>query len=146
MATVVRSSILAVVWSLVIGDFSGLLIVDPGLIYTLVTKSFDRELEFKADLGAVKMLDRAQISRKGFRDFFHRAGGDGEMAKWMTMFSTHPSSPERVAAIDRGAPQGPFTPAMSALDWASIKHGCVKSSSYPGSFFEKNRRDPSKKR
>jgi len=143
MATVVRSSILAVVWSVVIGDYAGLAVVDPGLVYTLVTKKFDRELEVKADLGALRMLDQAKIARRGFRDFFDRVGDNSELEKWMTMFSTHPASPERVAMIDRGAPKGPFKPAMSALDWTSLKHGCVKDSSFPESFMQRKRSNPS---
>jgi predicted Zn-dependent protease len=124
MIHVVRDGMLAALWQATVGDYSGLLIVDPKTAVDIANLRFSRDDEREADQGALERLDAAAISRAGFRAFFERvrAKTDGVPA-WL---SNHPSSEERIRAIREDVGALHRTPALSDADWAALRAGCAK--------------------
>lgn len=119
---IVRTAILTGVWHFTVGDFSGLLVVDPSTAYQLATLSFDRHDEADADRGALRMLSRAGISHDGFAAFFQRLKSEGPNAP--TIISTHPDHDARLSLI---AAQPKPARAKSALldgEWQSLRAAC----------------------
>jgi Zn-dependent protease with chaperone function len=132
MTQIVRSSILSVGWATTVGDFSGLLVVDPSTVFHVATRSFSRDDEREADRGAIARLDAARISRKGLVDFFERMQRDhGDDLKWL---STHPPTAERRDTLLAGAPSSEMTPALDPDAFASLKAACADKGKPPSSF------------
>lgn len=122
MAQVVRASLMSFVAAVAIGDFSGVLIVDPAVAHQLISRRFDRSYERAADRAAIAQLDRAGISREGFAAFFERIAKTTDVVP--AILSTHPHSAERVNEVRRGAPNAARTPAMSEEDWTILREAC----------------------
>jgi len=117
-----------------------------GLILTQL--SYTREAEREADAHAIRILKTAGISPKGFGDFFERIEatygsgsrvekGDekkekkqGVGARLLTILSTHPLTPERVALVRKQAPY-PTTPALSDADWRALRGICAGTTVLP---------------
>ncbi len=72
LAGFVRDAILTGIWALTIGDYAGLMVVDPGTAYRVANLKFSREDEASADRAAAMMLHRAGISHRGLTAFFER--------------------------------------------------------------------------
>jgi predicted Zn-dependent protease len=123
MAQVIRSSILSLGWSVTVGDFSGLMIVDPGTAFAIANQRFSRADERAADAGALLRLDRARIDRAGFAAFFRRLQADSDnLPAWL---STHPASAERLQAIGTASPPG-ATPALTDAAWTALRSACAE--------------------
>lgn len=123
MSHLIRSSILSLGWSITVGDFSGLFVVDPSTAFTIANQSFSRADERSADSGALVRLDGANISRDGFGAFFRRIEKKTDvLPPWL---STHPASKDRLASIAEGAPGRPTTPALTAAQWSALKAACA---------------------
>ncbi len=123
-AKLIRGAILTAIWSFTVGDFSGVLIVDPNTVYQVASLKFDRDSESEADRGAMAMLDKARISRQGFIDFFERLEKDGPNIP--AILSTHPANEDRVAMLKTEGP-AKTRPALSAADWAILQSACSTS-------------------
>jgi beta-barrel assembly-enhancing protease len=100
LAGALRGALLTALWSLTLGDYSGLLVIDPSTAYRIANLEFTREDEQAADDGAVLRLHRAGLSHRGLISFFERIGKDhqDEGPAWL---STHPSSRARMSALER---------------------------------------------
>jgi len=125
MTSIVRGGLLSSIWAVTIGDYSGLLVIDPTTAFNVATMSFSRDDEASADQGAIGMLDRAGIRRDGMSDFFARlAEEEGDVPDWL---STHPASGERAEAVLAGAPAGAknLPPSLNEADWASLAGACT---------------------
>ncbi|MCX6119743.1 MAG: M48 family metallopeptidase [Proteobacteria bacterium] len=126
MSTVIRASFIAMVWSVIFGDMSSFIMVDPGLIHSLATTSFSRQQEASADLGGLKMLDEAGISRQGFKDFFLKISKsiEGKGSDWATLINSHPSSSTRMKMIG----SEPFRESRPKIaeegEFAALKNPC----------------------
>lgn len=124
LAGFVRDTILTGIWALTIGDYAGLMVIDPGTAYRVANLKFSREDEASADRGAVNMLHAAGISHRGLTAFFERLQrkqGSTELA----LISTHPSTAQRIATL-RAMPDVPAGPSdVSADDWHALKHACA---------------------
>ena len=93
MTGIVRGALLSAIWAVSVGDFSGLMVIDPTTAFQIATLKFSREDEAEADRIAVEMLDRAGIRRDGFAVFFKRLSeSEGVLPEWL---STHPLSEDR---------------------------------------------------
>jgi predicted Zn-dependent protease len=90
----------------------------------LVSSAYSRDAERDADSIALDILSGAQISPKGFADFFDRmAKGEGSTTRALSFISTHPPSDERAkAALD--ATTANTHPALSPRNWAALKSIC----------------------
>jgi hypothetical protein len=118
LAGFLRDAVLSAVWSVALGDYAGLMVVDPTTAYRIATLEFSRSDEQEADRGAVARLHRAQLRHTGLIAFFERAQkkqGDGGL-EWL---STHPSHKERIGAL-RATPDVPEARAVAALSEAEL--------------------------
>ena len=111
----------------------------------LMSLRYSRVAEREADVHAVRILQNAGISAKGFGDFFERieatygvprqqkkAGATEKrsgsvVARLETILSTHPLTKERLAMV-RSQPDYPATPALSDADWRALREMCAGSS------------------
>jgi Zn-dependent protease with chaperone function len=120
LVRLVRSSLLAVLWQVSIGDFSGLLVVDPKTAFDIATLRFSRDDEREADAGGLTRLDSAGITRDGFRQFFSRMQAKTDaIPAWL---SSHPTSAERSQAS--ADPQPAAYAALDATAWQALRDGC----------------------
>lgn len=124
MAGMVRDAILTGLWSVTVGDYAGLLVLDPTTAYRVANLEFSRGDEAAADAGALARLRRAHVRHDGLASFFERVskryGGDS-IPKWL---STHPSNADRIAKLRRTPATADVTPALSAEDFALLQTGC----------------------
>jgi Zn-dependent protease with chaperone function len=99
LAGALRDTLLTALWSLTIGDYSGLMVVDPMTGSRIANLEFTREDEQAADDGAVARLHDAGFSHRGLISFFERIqkedGPDGESS----LLSSHPSTEARLQAL-----------------------------------------------
>lgn len=114
----------------------------------LVNLRYSRAAEREADVHALRILQNAGISAKGFGDFFERiearyggrsrqkekSGGTEKKrrkagTRLLTILSTHPLTEERLAMV-RAQPAYPATPALSAADWHALRAMCTGA--FPG--------------
>jgi beta-barrel assembly-enhancing protease len=122
MAQIIRTSILSLGWSVTVGDFSDLMIVDPGTAFAIANQRFPRADERAADAGALDRLDRARIGRAGFAAFFRRLQADSDnLPAWL---STHPASAERLQTIGTASAPG-VTPALTDAAWSALRAACA---------------------
>lgn len=110
----------------------------------LAQLSYSRDAELEADAHAVKILDAANISRKGLASFFRRmqrrstiaarnkdkgkAAGEtqSEAGDVISFLSTHPTTKERIKAIEQeaGTSNKRPTATMSDADWKALRNIC----------------------
>ena len=112
------------VMSALIGDTSGLGGIAANMAQSLATSKFSRDAEREADRVAVEMLNRANISGRGFQAFFQtleRKEGV-EQATFGRYFATHPATGERAQYVE-GHATGK-APAMSAAGWRAVRAMC----------------------
>lgn len=137
MTTLVRSTMFAVVWSLLIGDISGFALVDPSLIYTLATSQYNRKQESAADREGIKMLYRAGVPLQGLNVFFEKISKKDKMnlSSKLEIFSTHPSDQRRIAAVnelianlpDAAQSYDEVKLGLTKADLANLKSLCYSS-------------------
>lgn len=91
---------------------------------------YSREAERQADAYAQAMLEAAAIDPLGLKRFFERILKDegqsegGAFGKIGSIFSTHPGTGERIAAI-RPLPDGVMArPVLSDQEWQALKKIC----------------------
>jgi len=96
------------------GDYAGLLVIDPTTAYRIANLEFSRSDEQEADAGAVHRLHRAGITHKGLVKFFERIQKDQEGGDGPEWLSTHPATASRIAKLqgvqDVAAPPGICSP------------------------------------
>ena len=112
--------------TVLLGDFTGgTLIAVIG--DQLISASYTREAEGKADTFALDMLDAADVSVTGFADFFGRLAtlqGDVNIPEYL---STHPETGGRMDDARAFAEaQSDTTPLLSDQEWAALKNVCTK--------------------
>ncbi|MDA0651795.1 MAG: M48 family metallopeptidase [Proteobacteria bacterium] len=93
----------------------------------LLSSAYSRDAEQASDRIALGILSRAQISPKGFADFFDRMSKeDGGVGGAMSFMSSHPPSGERAKAARNAVPAN-VQPALSDADWKALKTICGNS-------------------
>jgi beta-barrel assembly-enhancing protease len=122
LAHIIRNAFLGTVWALTLGDYSGLLVVDPTTAYNLATLRHSRSDEAEADATAARMLADHEISIQGLVDFFerNRAKGIDEMS-WL---STHPSMAERVTFLAAAARTASTHPVLDPDQFQRFRNAC----------------------
>lgn len=123
MAGMVRGALLSSLWAVSVGDFTGMMIIDPSTAFQIATLKFSREDEAEADRGALRMLTRAEIGTEGLATFFARLEADqGGIPEWL---SSHPSSGHRVEVASLGVQTNrAIRPALSAESWQAVVRAC----------------------
>jgi peptidase M48-like protein len=125
LSHMIRSALLAGSWAITIGDYSGMMLVDPKTAYETATLKYSREAEAEADDGALRMLTERRISSHGLVDFLKR---NGKLAtKGMTWLSSHPSSEDRISRFSRQKLEGPASPALDAGAMYELRKACDRA-------------------
>ena len=116
-------------WALVQMLFTG----TPGAIGNIGTVlaqlGYTRVAEREADGHALRLMREAGISPKAMADFFRRmetqrpSGAPRTPGASNDIFSSHPSTPERIALIE-SQPTYPSTAALADEDWKALKTIC----------------------
>jgi len=121
MSHMVRASLLSAAWSVAVGDYAGLMLLDPSTAFEIVNLRHSRADEAEADRGAARRLDAAGISRQGLIDFF---GDLREKTDWVPEWlSNHPTSAHRAAELASGAPLG-GSPALTPESFEALRAAC----------------------
>jgi beta-barrel assembly-enhancing protease len=125
-AAMIRALGVGVFATMITGDASGL--VASGLGAALAG-AYTREDESAADMGALSLLEAADIGSDGLALFFRRLatmeGRQGQVLAWL---GTHPDSSSRAAAVEARRLPAPRLPALSQADWQAVKKVCSKES------------------
>lgn len=124
LAGVVRDAVLSGIWALTMGDYAGLMVIDPSTAYRIANLEFSRSDEQEADDGAVMRLHRAGITHKGMIRFFERVQKDVDMDEGPEWLSTHPATATRIAKLQGVADVANAKPALDDEQRAALKHAC----------------------
>jgi predicted Zn-dependent protease len=122
----IRDTLLSGLWALSVGDYSGLLVVDPTTAYRVANLQFSRADEMAADSGAVARLHRAGLSHRGMLAFFARRQKDA-LADGPSWLSTHPSTVDRIAQLTAVKDLPDAQPVLDAADFALLQTGCAEA-------------------
>jgi Zn-dependent protease with chaperone function len=117
-----RSIMLTAAWQIAVGDYSGLLAVDPATLMDVAALKFDRQAETEADAGAIRRLTHARYSPAGLADFFRR-NSENESGL-LSFLSTHPASEERMAEIEKAQHSRQTIAAMNDDELMVLKKSC----------------------
>ena len=124
MENLVKALGLSFVMSALIGDTSGFAGIATDMAQNLATSKFSRDAEREADRIAVEMLNRANISGRGFRAFFQtmarKAGPEGTAIG--RYFASHPATRGRAQFVETHATG--TRPAMSDSEWQAVRRMC----------------------
>ncbi|HKP64849.1 MAG TPA: M48 family metallopeptidase [Polyangiales bacterium] len=123
LAGFIRDALMSGLWAVSVGDYSGLLVVDPSTAYRLANLQFSRADEDAADRGAVRRLHRAGISHKGLIDFFE-ALHDKDDVDGPNWLSTHPSTGQRIGRLRGLTDVADPKPALDDAEYQALKRGC----------------------
>jgi Zn-dependent protease with chaperone function len=97
----------------------------------LLSASYGRTAESRADGYAIDRLAQAHVSPMGTAAFFKRMSvseGNGKDASaLLSYFESHPMSAEREAKF-AGSAKGSFTPALDPAQWQALKTICSEHS------------------
>jgi len=98
------------------------------IFHSMVSLSYDRDMESEADRTSVDWLIEANVDPKPFADFLATLGEDNNMPL-ATLAQTHPGSEERAIEILARIPKdhGAWTPVLPASEWASFKDAVGKA-------------------
>jgi Zn-dependent protease with chaperone function len=123
MTQLMRSTLLSAVWSAAVGDFAGMLVIDPTTLYEIANLRFSRDDESEADRGALAMLARARIDPRGLLAFFERI--DAMDAGGPTWLSSHPATAARIDVVRAGVGGVPgASPSLTDAEWGALRGGC----------------------
>jgi predicted Zn-dependent protease len=120
LAGFLRDAVLSALWAVALGDYAGLMVVDPTTAYRIATLEFSRADEEEADRGAIARLHRASLRHTGLIAFFERAKKEHGDDDGLTWLSTHPSHTERIARLQK-TPDVPEASAKRALSEAQLQ-------------------------
>ena len=122
----IRDALMSGLWAVSLGDYSGLLVVDPSTAYRVANLKFSRSDEDAADSGAVTRLHRAGISHQGLIQFFERLRGEHDIdgPAWL---STHPSTGDRIDRLRALPDLRDAKPALDEAQYRALKQGCDRS-------------------
>ncbi|WP_425228429.1 M48 family metallopeptidase [Sphingomonas sp.] len=97
-----------------------------GYTNTLLATAYSRQAEANADVYAMDLLRRAQVSPAATAEFFRRLGkGSGGTERMLAYLNTHPVSADRAQQFTASAdPHIAYRPALDADQWAALRNIC----------------------
>lgn len=131
LAGFLRDVVLSAAWALTMGDYAGLLVIDPTTAYRIANLEFSRGDEQDADAGAVRRLHRAGMTHTGLAAFFERIKKDESMADGPEWLSTHPSTGSRLERLKRVQDIASPARVLSADQLAALQHACESRDKAP---------------
>ena len=102
------------------------------LFRSMLSLSYDRDMESEADRTAVDWLIEANVDPKPFADFLATLGDDDKIPL-ATLARTHPGSEERALEILGRIPKdhAAWVPVLSASEWARFKEAVGQAVTKP---------------
>lgn len=89
-AAIIRGSLLTLIWSVALGDFSGVFVVDPSTLYQIASLQFSRNDEAEADLKGAEMLAKKGIAVLPMINFLEVDLTNGKKMDHLEFLSSHP--------------------------------------------------------
>jgi predicted Zn-dependent protease len=124
MQTLIDNSTTGLLVGFVLGDMTGLSVAGA-VGSSLIRTGFSRQAEAQADSFAAATAQRLGFSPRGLIDVLERVAGDDEFSRALALFSNHPLTAERRAALEAlVAPLTEAKPAFSPEEWAAIRDMC----------------------
>ena len=96
---------------------------------TLLSLSYSRSVEARADQSAIATLAAAHVDSAGFEHVMRRFAARGDLA--LPYLSTHPPSIERANAIAVAGTHG--DPSMSPEEWHRVRTNALACAMMPSS-------------
>jgi beta-barrel assembly-enhancing protease len=127
LAGFLRDAVLSGLWALTMGDYAGLLVIDPTTAYRIANLEFSRSDELEADAGAVTRLHRAGMSHHGLLTFFEKIRKDPESGDGPEWLSTHPATESRIAKLKSLPDVAQPARVLDDEERAALKHACEGS-------------------
>lgn len=122
LSHVVRASLLTTAWSVAVGDYAGLMLLDPTTAFEIANLRHSREDEAQADAGAALLLDASDISRDGLASFFERIQEDTDvLPEWL---SNHPASAQRARDLGAKSSHASTRPALGPEAFEALRTAC----------------------
>ncbi len=128
----IRGSLSAVIWGLLVGDFSGAFVVDPSLMKQLGERAYSRELEAEADhYSAQRMLEQGFDPKalgaglKAISKAWDEDPPPALLRKILSVFSSHPETDERIARLEAKYPKVQGRQALSDEKWHILHTACA---------------------
>jgi predicted Zn-dependent protease len=131
LAGFLRDAVLSAIWALTMGDYAGLLVIDPSTAYRVANLEFSRSDEQEADAGAVQRLHRAGLTHRGLSRFFERITAEQELGDGPEWLSTHPATESRIAKLKGIADVAAPKRVLSDAQLKALKHACEATSADP---------------
>jgi predicted Zn-dependent protease len=122
LADLIQNTFMSGVWAVTVGDYSGLLVVDPRTVEHFIALRQSRGAEAEADRTGLQMLARARISAESLAAFLERNRMAGEAA--LSFLSTHPATSGRVREI-RATHIAEGPPALTPREFGALHDACV---------------------
>jgi len=131
METLISTSATGLLVGFVLGDMTGLSVA--GAVGShLIDNRFSRQDEALADRFAAETARRLGFSPKGLGDLLERVAEDDEFSRALALFSNHPLTDERRAALDAlDTPTPQARPAFTDAQWQAIRNMCPLPSPPP---------------
>jgi Zn-dependent protease with chaperone function len=124
METLISTSATGLLVGFILGDMTGLSVAGA-VGSALIDNRFSRNAEAQADAFAAATARRLGFSPSGLVDLLERVAKDDEFSRAFALFSNHPLTAERRAALDvLDVPVIDPRPAFDAAEWAAIKAMC----------------------
>lgn len=131
MQTLIATSTTGLLVGFVLGDMTGLSVAGA-FGSALIDNRFSREDETQADRFAGQAAHRLGFSPRGLVDLLDRVAKDDEFSRALALFSNHPLTDERRAALEvLDIPAADRTPVFTATEWAAIKVMCPPLAAKP---------------
>lgn len=129
----VRATLMTVIWSAALGDFSSLVVLDPGTLFQIASLKYSRDAESEADIKGAELLKNAKIAVIPMLEFLEelsKMSGVSQI-KGVEFVSSHPleNRGERLRA--QFGDVKTVGEVLSRQDWESLKKGCQTPAAEP---------------
>lgn len=123
MQTLIANSTTGLLVGFVLGDMTGLSVA--GMVgSSLIDNRFSRQDEAQADRFAADTASRLGFSSEGLLDLLERVAKDDSFSRALALFSNHPLTDQRRAALEALATSAETTPAFTVAEWQAIRDMC----------------------
>lgn len=124
MEQLIATSATGLLIGFILGDMTGISVAGA-VGAALIDSSFSREAERQADRFAADVAKRMAFQPAALPRLLKRVAGDDDMSRALALFSTHPLTAEREAALEAmTVTNASLQPAFTPEEWQAIKTMC----------------------